>query len=71
MPIDLNDQQQEALREGRAVRLMLPGLGKEVIIFGAEEVASIEDVLQDEQERAAFRKFARNQAARVAKENPW
>lgn len=71
MPIDLTAQQQDALREGRAIRLMVPSVGREVIIFGSDLVESIEDVLEDERERAAFREFARKQAARVARENPW
>jgi hypothetical protein len=71
MSIDLTDEQIQAVRDGKPVRIVPPDLGREVVVVPAEVFKAMQDELDDEREQAAFRAFARKQAERLARENPY
>jgi hypothetical protein len=71
MTIELTEEQRQDVLNGKPVRVADPDLGKEVVLLPAELYEEIQDLLRDEREQAAFRAFARKQAARLARENPY
>lgn len=70
MVFELTEQQRQDLSHGEPVRIALE-TGEEIVLLRGELFDEIRDLLQDEREQAAFRKFAREQAAKLAKENPY
>jgi hypothetical protein len=70
MSISLSEDERAALLRGEPVRLSDPQLGGDVVV-SAEWFESIQDLARDEREQAAFRAFARKQAAALARENPY
>jgi hypothetical protein len=71
MNIELTEEQRQAVRDGKMVRLTVPELGGELVLLRAEHCESLGDLLQDEQEKAAWAKLARKAANRWAEENPY
>ena len=71
MSIELTEQQRQAVRAGETVRISAPELGQDVVLVPASLFDEIEEILEDAREQDVFRAFARQQAARLAKENPY
>ncbi|MGH3442148.1 MAG: hypothetical protein ACRDUY_08925 [Nitriliruptorales bacterium] len=71
MSIDLTEEQRQDVLKGEPVRVSVPDLGRDVVLLSADLFEEIREILQDEREQAAFRAFARKQAARLARENPY
>ena len=69
--IQLTDEQSQALRNGKPVRLPLPDLGQEVVILRGEDFARIQMLLEDDREKAAWAALGRKAADRWAQENPF
>jgi hypothetical protein len=70
MNIGLTEEQGQAVKEGNPVRLTVPELGGNLVLLSAERYESIRDLLEDEQEMAAWAALARKAANRWAQENP-
>ena len=71
MSIELTEAQRQDLLKGEPVRVSVPELGREIVLLHADRFDEIREILEDEQQQAAFRAFARKQAARLARENPY
>lgn len=71
MPIELTDEQRKDVQRGQPVKVAIPELGTDAVLLPAELYAQIRELLDDEREQAAFRAFARKQAAKLARENPY
>ena len=71
MTIELTEEQRQALRNGKTVRLTIPELGGDLVLLPAERYESIRELLEDEQEKAAWARLARKAADRWAEENPF
>jgi hypothetical protein len=71
MSIELTEEQRQAVRKGEPVRVPAPEIGEDVVLLRAAVYEEIRELLADEREQQVFRAFARKQAARLAKENPY
>jgi hypothetical protein len=71
LSIVLTEEQRQAILNGEPVRIAAPELGEDVVLLRGELFEAVRDILQDEREQAAFRAFARKQAARLAQVNPY
>ncbi len=69
--IQLTQEQSQALRNGEAVRLPMPELGKEVVLLCGADFARIQMLLEDDREKAAWASLGRKAAKRWAEENPF
>jgi hypothetical protein len=69
--IELTEEQRQAVTDGKTVRLTVPELGGDLVLLRAERYERIRDLLEDEQEKAAWAKLARKAANRWAEENTY
>jgi hypothetical protein len=71
MNIEITEEQRQALRNGKTVLLTVPELGGELVLLPAKRYENFRDLLEDEQEKAAWAKLSRKAADRWASENPF
>jgi len=71
MRIELTEEQRQAVRQGEAVRLLVPEIGEEIVLLRATDFEAIRAQLEDAGEQLAIRAYARKQARRLAQENPY
>ncbi len=71
MTLELTEPQRQAVLNGEPVRLSDPQLGRDVFVVPADVFEEMRDILEDERQQSVFRAFARKQAAKLAKENPY
>lgn len=69
--IQLTEEQSQALRDGKPVRLPLLDVGQEVVLLRGEDFARIQMLLDDDREKAAWATLSRKAAIRWAEENPF
>lgn len=71
MSIELSEEQRHAVRNGEPVRLQNPEIGGEIVVLWAEEYDHLRELLEDEQQRKAFRDAGLRTARRWLRENPY
>lgn len=69
--IELTEEQREAVRKGEVVRIAAPDVGEDVVLLRATQYESIRELLEDQREQATILRYAKKQAAKIAKENPY
>jgi hypothetical protein len=69
--IQLTDQQKDAVRKGEAVFVEASGLGEDVVILSMSQFRHIQEMLDDQREQGAVLRYSQQQAAEVARENPY
>lgn len=67
--IELNEKQQQALRNGEAVRVAAANMSEDLVLLRGEDYARIQALLEDEREKAAWAGVARKAGTRWAQEN--
>jgi hypothetical protein len=71
MHIELTKEQQQALRECKAVLLNIAELGGDLVLLRAEQYENLRHRVEDDEEKAAWAKLARKTVNRWAEENPF
>ena len=71
MRIELTEQQQQAIRQGEAVRVTVPEMDGDLVLLRADQYADLRESLEDEREKAAWAKLGRKAANRWAGANPF
>jgi hypothetical protein len=71
MHVESTEHQQQAVRNGEAVRVRVPGIATDLVVLRAEEYDRLRECREDEQERAAWAKLTRKAANRQAAESPF
>ena len=71
MNIELTEEQNQAVRKGEVVRVTVPGFDSDLVLLRAEQYEHMHELLEDEREKAAWAKLAREAADRWAEENPY
>jgi hypothetical protein len=69
--IELTEQQWQAVKDGKTVRIPAPEVGGDVVLLHAGQYESIRELLEEQAEREAVLNYARRQAAKVARENAY
>ena len=69
--IELTEQQQQAVKNGEAVRVTAPELGEDVVLLRATQYESMRALLEDQREQRAVLRYSMKQAAKLASENPY
>jgi hypothetical protein len=69
--IELTEQQQDAVRNGEAIRVAAPEIGEDIVVMTATLFKNIQESLDDQREQDAVLRYSMKQAAKVAKENPY
>jgi PHD/YefM family antitoxin component YafN of YafNO toxin-antitoxin module len=71
MQIELTEEQKQAVKNGKPVRVTVAELDSDLVLLRAQEYEDIREFLEDEREKAAWAKLARKAANRWATENPY
>ncbi len=71
MTIELTELQRQAVKNGEAVRVLVPEIGEDVVLLSAAHYESIRELLEDQREQQGVLRYAMKQAAKVARENPY
>lgn len=69
--IELTEQQMQAVKNGEAVRVAVPGMSEDVVLLNAAQYENIRELLEDRREQQTVLRYAMKQAAKVARENPY
>ena len=69
--ITLTPEQQQAVKNGEAVRMPSADLGEDVVLLRAALYEKIRELLDDERERQAVLRYSMKQTAAAARENPY
>ena len=69
--IELTEQQRQAVKNGEAVRISAPEIGEDVVLLRVTQYETLRELLEDQREQQAVLRYSMNQAARVARENPY
>ena len=69
--IRLTEKQQQALRNGEAVRIPSSEIGEDVVLLRGQEYGRIQGILEDEREKAAWAALAGKAADHWSQENPF
>jgi PHD/YefM family antitoxin component YafN of YafNO toxin-antitoxin module len=69
--IELTEQQRQAVNNGEAIRVAVPGIGEDVVLLSVTQYESMRELLEDQGEQRAVLRYSMKQAARVAQENPY
>ena len=69
--IELTEQQQQAVKNGEAIRIASPEIGEDVVLLRATQYESMRELLEDRREQEAVLRYSMKQAATAARENPY
>lgn len=69
--MNLTQEQVEALRRGKPVRVASPEIGEDVLLVRASAVGQLQDELEDEREKEAWARLGMQAASAWAEENPY
>jgi hypothetical protein len=69
--IELTDKQKNAVRRGEAVQIEAPEVGEDIVLLSAAQFRRMQEALEDQREQQAILRYSQNQAAIVARENPY
>jgi hypothetical protein len=69
--IELTQQQQQAVKNGEAIRVAAPEIGEDVVLLRATQYENMRELLEDQHEQRAVLRYSMQQAAKVAEENPY
>lgn len=72
--IELNEEQRLAVLSGKPVRIVLPEIGKTVVLLSEQQYQRLCDLLEEEEDRKtqeAFLKASHQSAVAWMKENPY
>lgn len=69
--IELTEQQRDAVRNGKAVRMSIADVDEDVVILRAAIYENILELLDDQREQKAVLQYSMKQAAKAAQENPY
>jgi hypothetical protein len=69
--IELTEQQRQAVKNGEAIRVAVPEIGEDVVLLSAAQYQILQESLEDRREQEAVLRYAKKQAAKIAKENPY
>ncbi|MBM4069816.1 MAG: hypothetical protein FJ271_12815 [Planctomycetes bacterium] len=69
--IELSETQRLALQNGEAVHVPASNMNEGIVLLRGEDFERIQALLQDDREKAAWTRAARQATRRWAKENPY
>jgi hypothetical protein len=69
--IELTEEQRQAIRNGKAIRVAAPEIGEDVVLLSATQYQSLRESLEDQREQETVLRYSMKQAAKVARENPY